>query len=263
MDSKHLEQSDSSESEVKLLDKEEVKEEEVKEEAIVLKNDGCCSNLQEKMGDQDFQQKLNMCIAFSLELYRVLMGSFLTLFVPQSCDGELCGLTEKFHSTTLYDAGFSVNAITFVITILMYYFEIKRENMMINYLHVNDDIPTDNDEVAKVLVKLPENKKNKILKLDKLYQQTGYASIICFLANSILSGIIVYNNALDDKTTTVFITNVLFMAGKLSDVLAITKTDINIFYSAYLKQRVQYNDVDPDKMIELDEKNKEKSEVEV
>ena len=38
------------------------------------------------------------------------------------------------------------------------------------------------------------------------------------------------------------------MAGKLADVYAITNTEENIFYSAYLKHRIQYNDVDPDKI---------------
>ena len=48
------------------------------------------------------------------------------------------------------------------------------------------------------------------------------------------------------------------MAGKLIDVSAITNTEINIFYSAYLKHRIQYNDVDPDKMIELMKKKEAK-----
>ena len=49
---------------------------------------------------------------------------------------------------------------------------------------------------------------------------------------------------------TVFITNGLFMGLKLVDTQTITATDKNIFLSAYLTRRIQYNDVDPDKMIE-------------
>ena len=51
---------------------------------------------------------------------------------------------------------------------------------------------------------------------------------------------------------TVFITNGLFMALKLNDTQTTTSTDKNIFLSAYLTRRIQYNDVDPDKMIEPD-----------
>jgi hypothetical protein len=43
-------------------------------------------------------------------------------------------------------------------------------------------------------------------------------------------------------------TNVLFLAGKLLDTNALANTEENIFYSAYLKDRVQYNYVDPDKI---------------
>jgi len=55
---------------------------------------------------------------------------------------------------------------------------------------------------------------------------------------------------LDGKTGTVFLTNVLFMGSKLGNMYSIISTEKNIFYSAYLTRKVQYNDVDPDKYIE-------------
>jgi hypothetical protein len=36
---------------------------------------------------------------------------------------------------------------------------------------------------------------------------------------------------------------------KIHETQSITNTDQNIFYSAYLNERVQFNDVDPDKMV--------------
>jgi hypothetical protein len=45
----------------------------------------------------------------------------------------------------------------------------------------------------------------------------------------------------------VFFTNIIFLATKLIDANALANTETNIFYSAYLKNRVQYNYVDPDK----------------
>jgi hypothetical protein len=67
----------------------------------------------------------------------------------------------------------------------------------------------------------------------------------------VLSGIVILkDHYLDDKTLTVFITNGLFMALKLNDTQTVTATDKNIFLSAYLTRRIQYNDVDPDKMVE-------------
>jgi hypothetical protein len=39
------------------------------------------------------------------------------------------------------------------------------------------------------------------------------------------------------------------MMSKLSDVYTTVNTEKNIFYSAYLKGKVQFNDVDPEKNI--------------
>jgi len=39
------------------------------------------------------------------------------------------------------------------------------------------------------------------------------------------------------------------MGLKVSDVYSTVNTKQNVFYSAYLKHKVQFNDVDPDKII--------------
>jgi hypothetical protein len=67
------------------------------------------------------------------------------------------------------------------------------------------------------------------------------------MLNSIVSGFVVYEYYLDNQTTSTYITNILFMTTKLGDIYAIANTEQNIFYSAYLKNKLQYNDVDPDK----------------
>ena len=65
------------------------------------------------------------------------------------------------------------------------------------------------------------------------------------------------NKYLDSKTLTVYLTNLLFMGSKVSDVFSTVNTKKNVFYSAYLKNKVQFNDVDPDKIQaeEVDETN--------
>lgn len=252
MSSENTEQINSTEIvEMVSLNVEEIIVNEEEKEVLEEEQPSFATNIVECLGDQDNKQKINISIACVLEVYRVLMGSFLILFVPQKCGEQVCGVTEDIFHNDLFTAGFSMNIITFVCSMIMYIFEVKREVTMINYLHVNDDVPTDNDEVGKVLICLPENKKNKILSLDKIYQKTSYVTFLLFLANSVLSGFSISERYLDNKTLTVFITNVLFMAGKLADVYAITNTEENIFYSAYLKHRIQYNDVDPDKVVEL------------
>jgi hypothetical protein len=121
---------------------------------------------------------------------------------------------------------------------------------MINYLHVNPELPRDNEAVGEMLVKIDVNKKNFILNWDKRYQTIGRIAIVGFIVNLGLSGYVVFSHYLDNKTITVFLTNGLFMALKLYDTKTITETEENIFLSAYLTRKIQYNDVDPDKIIE-------------
>ena len=204
--------------------------------------------LQTKLNDQDFMQKVSVLPTFFLELYRVMISSFLILFVPQLCGDHVCSYDENMTlGNELYSAGLFFNFITMLSFLIMYFFEIKRENRLITYLEVNKNVPSDNDSVQKLLEGLPEDKRNSILTLDLYYQRAGYMSIGCFVANSVLSGFVVYQYYLDTQTTTTFVTNIVVMITKLGDVYTTVNTEKNIFYSAYLKGKVQFNDVDPDK----------------
>ena len=72
----------------------------------------------------------------------------------------------------------------------------------------------------------------------------NYTSIGMFTINSILSGIIVNKYYLGSQTNVSLFTSILFMATKLISVYNIANTAKNIFYSAYLKSNVQFNDLD-------------------
>ena len=51
---------------------------------------------------------------------------------------------------------------------------------------------------------------------------------------------------------TVYLTNVLFIGLKVSEIFSTVNTKQNVFYSAYLINKVQFNDVDPDQIIQCD-----------
>jgi hypothetical protein len=216
--------------------------------------------IKNKIEDQDFMQRSNASVAVILELYRVLVSAFLILFVPQKCDGHVCSYSENMVlENELYSTGLVINFFTMVLLASMYTVEIKRENRLITYLEVNKEVPCDNESVEKALQHLSQDKHDAIIFLDIWYQRLGYASISTYIVNVILSGFVVYEYYLDGQTTTTFITNVLFMLSKLADVYVTVNTEKNIFYSAYLKSKVQFNDVDPDKRIELEVKLKPES----
>ena len=164
-------------------------------------------NIQTIVSDQDFKQKSAVYVSFVLELYRVLMGSMLLMFVPQKCDDHIC---DMFENTTVvpevYNTAIALNAYALVCFLIMYIVEIKRENKLINYLEVDKHFAFDNESVGEALVKLPANKKESILAYDGYYLHSGYLALSAFALNAGVSGYVVYTNYLDDKTFTVYLT---------------------------------------------------------
>lgn len=228
-------------------------------------------NVKNKLSNQDFIQKSTSVGLFTLELYRVLVSTLLILFVPQKCTDEtgdhVCSYEENMAPTSnMYHTSLIINFITMASFILMYSIELKREHQLINYLEVNTSKPSDNDSVGKALETLSKHRKENILDLDKYYYRTSILSMIFFTLNTILSGFVIYDFYLDNQTTTTFVTNILFMITKLADVYSIINSDKNVFYSAYLKAKVQYNDVDPEKSESfrtLDATSKEEVNIEI
>jgi hypothetical protein len=204
-----------------------------------------------KLNDQDFMQKLNVATIVCFELYRSIISSFLILFVPQKCGDHLCNINENLSlDNELYSAGIVFNFMTMFLLVFLYFIEVKRENKLITYLEVNKSKAFDNDSVYTALENIATEKRNSIYFWDKCYQIGSHITIACFVTNATLSGIVIYNYYLDDRTTTTFVTNLLFMIMKLMDVQNTVNSEKNIFYSAYLKTKIQYNDVDPDKMLQ-------------
>jgi len=206
--------------------------------------------IKEKTKDQDFQQRMNVASTLLLEIYRVLMGAFLVIFVPQKCGENICSLSENINREDgLAKTAIGFNAITMFTFLMLYFVEVKRENKLINYLEVNRFTPVDNDSVGEALQKLATEKKQSIWNYDGYYQTAGYISTGSFILNAIFSSIVIMSHYFDSKTITVLLTNLLFMGLKVSDVYSTVNTKKNVFYSAYLKNKVQFNDVDPDKIM--------------
>ena len=200
--------------------------------------------------DQDTSQKINVIITVCAEIYRALIASFLILFVPQRCNDHVCSFSENAHTGTdiLYNVAFIFNGITMASFMALYLSEVRRENKLIAYLDVNPQKPCDNLSVTAVMENLPIYQRDAIHFYDSLYVKAGYSTIVCFTVNTVLSGLVVYKYYLDDKTTTTFITSVLFVLLKLQQVYATVNTEKNIYYSAYISSKIQYNDLDRNKI---------------
>lgn len=197
--------------------------------------------------DQDFNQRYSVVSSVLLELYRVITCSLLILFIPQRCGNEICTISQNMSwGDGFYNTALVLNFITLAAFCPLYYTEIIRENRLIKYLDVNPILPNDDKDVEQTLAILSSEKKEKIVEIDKQYQQIAYAIIFVYFLNALFSGIVVFQYYLSSQTASVYITYVLFIMSKLMNVYSIANTPKHTFYSAYLKSNLQYNDVDAD-----------------
>jgi len=196
--------------------------------------------------NQDLQQRVTVSFTVGLELYRTLVSCLLILFVPQKCGTETCTYQENMTpDNSLYVGGLVVNFVTLFAFLMLYAVEVLREHCLIAYLDSNKALPYDKDTVATHLrASLPAVYSDRIYRLDWIYNGFGLCCCALFCGNTVLSGIIVSWYAMGNQTFTVFATNVLFMVNKIYSIYTLANTDESVFYSAYLVERVQFNDVD-------------------
>jgi len=197
--------------------------------------------------DQDTTQRINVGIQVLLEMYRVITSSLLILFVPQICDDHICTTTENLvWETSTYNTALCFNFISMAFLVNMYYMELVRENRLIKYLSINPELANDNEEVGKRLELLSTTKQNKIFSINKNYRFSAYGALCIYVLNVMLSSISISKYYSGSQTISTLITYILFIATKFASVKTLVSTDKNIFYSAYIKANVQFNDVDDD-----------------
>ena len=214
------------------------------------------NSIKSTLKDQDFKQKTNISFLFTLEIYRVIMASFIVLLIPQKCGIRLCSFDDNMNTTSnLKKITMYFNVITFFFFMILYTIELKREHLMIDTLDVNKHKATNKESVKEALEQLPKEKKIKIWNYDDYYKKSAMVCILFYVTNLGLSIKVLYDFYYDNKTVTVFLTNFLFMYTKLSEVFSIVNTPKNIFYSSYLKNKVQFNDIDKDALPEPKEES--------
>lgn len=198
----------------------------------------------DKINNQEFYQRYKAISNITLELFRVVTSSLMIIFVPQKCGDHICTFDETIQFDNKKDIGLIINFITLISFFFMYVIEMYRENLLIKYLDVNPNMPNDSEYLSNIMEILPNNKKQRILNGNLYYMYISYFTIIVYIINAVVSGIIIDNSYLNSQTYATFITYVIFMVNKLTNAYSVVNTEENVFYSAYLKTNVQFNDID-------------------
>ena len=93
------------------------------------------------MIDEDLKQRVKVSGIFLLQVYKVITGTMLSLFIPQKCEDRMCSITENYNKPEVYHKiVFYFNCFSMFLFFLCYgisvIFYIHRKS----YIHVNNNL---------------------------------------------------------------------------------------------------------------------------
>jgi hypothetical protein len=185
------------------------------------------------------------------ELYKTMIGSFLTVFTSQRCGQQTCSILENIvPKNDLELAGIICNFLMATTLLIEYIFEIMREAYLIKYLKYDKCLANNGEHIAELYENTDKHIFEKLIPLYIIYIRFSYVVLLVYFVNVILSGVIVSANYYDNTSIFSFVTNALFIIYKIYNVVEITSYRGNYFYSAYKKKNIHYNDVKPKYLIQ-------------
>ena len=207
------------------------------------------------MIDVDIIQRIKVAGIFGLQVYKVLTGTLLSLFIPQSCGEQICTLTENlennepYHKTVL-----SVNMFTGFLFILYYVIELRREEWSIKYLDIDNNKP--DNALKEVIIKHPKLDKRMDI-LNKYYYNTLLVTGFFYFINMLLSAKLVKDKYHSMSTVSCFFSFSLLVMMKLYNSFVVARQSVknDKMMSAYMSEFVSYNVLDSDYLESLPKVN--------
>ena len=196
--------------------------------------------------DQDDKQRMKAVISFGLEFYKILMGTFLTAFIPRECKEGVCSLTDNIYDDELYHrVAISLNAFSFLVFLAFYYAEISRENWAIEYLDIDPTKP--NDHLDDEIEKYPDIKKRMRELNTKYLTTTKFCTGLQVVNIGVSIGDIASHWA-GAATVTPLLSSILLIFMKLYASFTVANASIKDerVFSAYLSIPKTFNTIDED-----------------
>lgn len=197
----------------------------------------------------DCLQRFKVVGLFGLQLYKVMTGTLLSLFVPQKCDDRICTLTENIEKNDKFHQGvLMMNVVTGVSFLTCYLLELKRENWAIKYLDI-DNNQSDNS-LKEILKKYPKIDR-EMDRLNYYYFLVVKTTSICCIINMILSSMLIKQNYHSSNTISCFVSFSLLVIIKLYNSVSVGYQSVknDKMLSAYMTEFVSFNVIDSDHRI--------------
>jgi len=196
--------------------------------------------------ETDSEQRAKAGLSFCLEFYKILMGTFLTAFVPRNCGESICTVTENINDEEVFHRlVISFNAFSFLTFLAFYYAEVSRENWAIEYLDIDPDKPNNNlDEEIENYPAI----KDKMLKLNKNYLNSTKFCTALQVINIGLSTADIGSHWAGAATVTPLLSSILLIFMKLYASYNVAKASLHEerAFSAYLSIPRTFNTIDED-----------------
>ncbi len=221
--------------------------------------------------DVDFVQRVKVTGIFFLQIYKIMTGTLLTIFVPQACDIELitnetetrvCTLTQNYKNTDMYHQKTMYwNFLTMLLFIGYYGIELRRENWAIQYLDIDNNKP---DNSLKEIIKKEPKLDKEMDKLNLYYYYSLCATMFAYFLNIAFMIKILYSDYHGSSTISCFMSFVLLVLMKLYNSFIVARESVknDKMMSAYMSEFVSFNVLDAD-YIKEKEKEKEKENIEI
>lgn len=194
----------------------------------------------------DNKQRIKATMAFILEFYKVIMGTFLTAFVPRTCNDNVCTVMQNIYDDNLFHRiALSFNAFSFLTFIAVYYNEICREEWCIKYLDIDQDKSNTNlDDEIEEYPKLKLEMNNLNTKYANYTKLCGAVQVI----NIGLSLSDIVNNWSGSASLTPLISYIILIFMKLFQAYSVSSIAVKneCALSAYLTGPRTYNTIDED-----------------
>lgn len=195
----------------------------------------------------DNKQRLITSVLFLSEIYRILMGTCLSVFVPHQCGQETCSVKYNVidNDTILHRATLGINLVSLLIFLTLYGFELHRENWCIKHLDMDKTkSPINLDTEIEYYPEIKSTMKT----LNKKYKTM---TIICSASQVINISVSIADIAYawaGFTSLTPLLSYVLLIALKLSQTYSIAEKSLRKerALSAYIKSSKIYNTIDTD-----------------
>ena len=198
------------------------------------------------MIDQDIKQRIKVGGIFLLQSYKILTGTMLSLFIPQSCGDNMCSLQENYDKTEVYHKSlFYWNSFTMLSFFCTYLIELRREEWCVEYLDIDNNF---SDNGLKQIIVKDKKLDNYMDKVNKYYYIMIRITCFLYFINLGLTARMLKSDYHSNSTVSCFMSFSLLVLMKLynSYTVAYQSVTNDKMMSAYMNEFVSYNVIDED-----------------